>query len=100
MDFAKIMLTLGAMASKDDLVTVLEKEIRDYRKAESDQEKDEVYSKIELSCSLLLSKSVAPTMNDVDRVHQEFSGFQSETSTDKAVDDMLKTLNIKKQKPN
>ena len=93
MEFGKIMLMMGALATYDQLINTLEKSIKKYREA-SDEDKEEAKIQVELSCSLLLSKAVAPDMESAQKLSAEFDDRED----DLKVQDLLdKTINKDKK---
>lgn len=64
------MLLLAAASSKDDLIDMLKKEIQEYDTA-TGKAKDEAWDKLQLTCVVVMSKRIVPSIDDVARVSKE-----------------------------
>lgn len=81
------MLLLAAMIPKDQLAGLLMQDLKAWMEIpeENVTEKNEQWSRIELNCSLLLAKAIAPTIDDAIMKGFELDEMQSTKKADVSI---------------
>lgn len=69
----KIFMLLAAAMSKNLIIKLLEKEIQTYKNAEDEESKDQAWSKLEMTCALIIAKSQADSPEEALMVAQDLN---------------------------
>lgn len=89
MDFSELMLYFGALSSYDQLIESVESSIKKYRNA-AEKDKEEFRRQVELSCSLLLSKSIAPDIQSAEALNKEFQSRKDDLKVEELLNKTIK----------
>mgnify|MGYP003606608423 CR=1 FL=1 len=72
----ELLLMLAAAATPDDLVEMLEKDIKRYQSSSGKQQK-EAFDRLQLTCVIVMSKRLVPNMESVRSVIKEMEKTKS-----------------------
>ena len=90
MDFSELMLYFGALSSFDQLVDSVESSIKKYREASKEKDIEDAKRRIEFSCSLLLSKSIAPDVESAETLSKEFQNRKDDLKVEELLNKTIK----------
>ena len=90
MDFSELMLYFGALSSFDQLVDSVESSIKKYREASKEEDIEDAKGRIEFSCSLLLSKSIAPDVESAETLSKEFQSHKDDLKVEELLNKTIK----------
>ena len=71
MDFKHYMLMAAAVLSNEDIISRIRTSLKRYDDAIGDEERESAFEKLQIDCALLMTRRIAPTMEDAIRVAQE-----------------------------